>query len=229
MQEQRGDISDIKSITDSPKLTSVSSSSTSAQGAKSSSLNKTFNVTNPDGSYDFKPIHSAVRWNKYDDTVALLKHPSAANAQDITNGNYPIHIAAQNGHLDTIKLLVTNKAIVNAKNSKGNTPLHMAVGYDYNDVVKYLLENGGDLSICNDANVPAENGLEGDKCLGIVAFICAKTATEAIESMALCETTIDKVNKVSFVQTGLKLKKALGAEWTSDIQDKFKAITIQLK
>jgi ankyrin repeat protein len=49
---------------------------------------------------DFKPIHSAVRWNKpINEVKELLVSEEAVNCVDVGNGNSPIHIAAQNGKL----------------------------------------------------------------------------------------------------------------------------------
>jgi hypothetical protein len=81
----------------------------------------------------FKAVHSAVRWNKPANVIeALLESvPGGANSQDPKNGNFPLHIAAQNGHAETCKLLLSKGASVNAVNGKGNTGLHMAISYDY--------------------------------------------------------------------------------------------------
>ena len=51
--------------------------------------------------------------------------------QDKSTGNFPIHIAAQNGHRDILKILLDAKANVDAQNNNGLSPLHMSVEYDY--------------------------------------------------------------------------------------------------
>lgn len=178
---------------------------------------------------NFKPIHSAVRWNKpVNEVEQLLDSPEAVNCADETNGNRPIHIAAQNGHNDLVKLLIKKNADLAAKNLKGNTALHMAVGYDYYETAQLLMKAGSDPDALNDAGVAAKFGLEGDKAIGIAALAAASTHAEAVEAFSLCEAVLDKLNRVNFVQAGLKAKKGMGEQWTADLQDKFKEITGKL-
>lgn len=182
------------------------------------------------GGFNFKPIHSAVRWNSkpIEEIEQLLNSPEAVNCVDTDNGNRPIHIAAQNGHLNVIELLIRKNAELDVLNGKGNTAYHMALGYDYYDVAMALSNAGARTDIVNEAGSPGYRGLEGDKTLGIAAFISA-TSTEQVEhAFRLCEGKLDEVDKVQFIQAGLKQKKALGAAWTPAIQDKFREISKKL-
>ena len=71
---------------------------------------------------DWKAVHSAVRWNKpIPDVAAVILTEVHANAVDPKNGNYPIHIAAQNGHADLVGWLVEHGAKMGAQNRKGQT------------------------------------------------------------------------------------------------------------
>ena len=58
----------------------------------------------------------------------------------------PLHVAAQNGHLDVVRLLVAAGATVNAAMSShgilGITPLHLAVEAGHLDVMDVLIEAG---------------------------------------------------------------------------------------
>jgi hypothetical protein len=181
---------------------------------------------------DWKAVHSAARWNKIDDLKQYLQDPRAADCIDTKNGNTPSHIAAQNGHLDGLQLLLTYKANVNAQNKKGNTPLHMALSYDYYDCVKLLLANGAKEDIMNVAGFPANRGLDGDKCIALVAFAStekSKDKTQVLAALELCASSVSSLTKVGFAGVGLKVKKALGEQWTDDVQEKFKAIVDQLE
>jgi len=174
---------------------------------------------------NFKPIHSAVRWNKsIEEIEKLLVSTAAANAADDTNGNRPIHIAAQNGHNDIVQLLIRKKANLNAKNLKGNTAIHMAIGYDYYSAAVILIDAGADQSIVNDSGFPGSRGIEGDKSLGLAALVCAKTEEELSAAFDLCEKNIHELTKPSFVAAGLKTKKAIGANWTPTEAERFKQL-----
>lgn len=174
-----------------------------------------------------RKIHSAIRWNKSMDEVnrLLLMSPAAVDCPDEKNGNTPIHIAAQNGHLPIVELLIKLKANVNAKNAKGQTALHMAVGYDYYDVAKVLLKAGADTSICNEAGYSADKGLEGDKSLAACALANATNLKEYQDGVALLLRANPRgMQKAAFVQTGLRIKKIAGKEWTQKVQDDFRNI-----
>merc|ERR1719428_1142671 len=94
-------------------------------------------------------IHSAIRWGKPISELESLIVGDQIDCQDEQNGNRPIHIAAQNGHLEIVKWLISKKCDVSAQNGTGATALHMSVGYDFYYVTKALLEAGADQTIKN--------------------------------------------------------------------------------
>jgi len=178
---------------------------------------------------NFKPIHSAIRWNKpLDEIDRLLDCPEAVNSEDTANGNRPIHIAAQNGHFATVQLLIEKGALLNVQNQKGNTPIHMAIGYDYYECAMLLIQNKGDPLLKNEAGHPGQNGIDGDKTLGLAALVSAKSEEDVLRAFDLCEERIGEVVKASFVAAGLKTKKSLGPEWSTSVQERFKGIIAKL-
>ena len=72
------------------------------------------------------------------------------HARNNSNGNYPLHIAAQNEFADLCELLLAAKHDPNKQNFSGHTALHMAIGYGCNDVAELLVLNGADPNIRSD-------------------------------------------------------------------------------
>lgn len=178
---------------------------------------------------DFKPVHSAVRWNNSAEEVeAALSSPEAVNCRDSGNGNCPIHIAAQNGHTDIIQLLIEREADLDAKNMKGNTALHMAVEYDYWDVSKMLMDAGASAEIQNDDGNSALVGIEGTKSIAMVQMLSSKVTEDAIIALKKIKADTTNVDKAEFVQSGLKVKRQMGAQWTDDAQNLFKEVLAML-
>lgn len=83
--------------------------------------------------------------------------------QDAQNGNRPIHVAAQDGHLEILQWLISKKCKVDCRNHMGDTPLHMAVTYDRSSVVEALLAANADRTIKNAAGIEAIPSTDGDK------------------------------------------------------------------
>jgi ankyrin repeat protein len=174
---------------------------------------------------DYKPIHSAIRWNKpVDEIKRLLVSVEAVNCIDASNGNRPIHIAAQNGHFEALQLLISKRADANAHNLRGNTALHMAVGYEYFDCAMLLIESGGLAAALNTAGFPAINGVDGSGSMGVAALKCAKTSTDVWHAFELCEEKIGEVRRDQFFRAGVQTKRTLGEAWTVELQDRFRGI-----
>tara|TARA_B110000977_G_scaffold36279_2_gene48564 strand:+ start:8240 stop:8725 length:486 start_codon:yes stop_codon:yes gene_type:complete len=149
---------------------------------------------------------------------------------DRKNKNAPLHIAAQNGHLELTKMLLEKGAEVNAQNAGGQTALHMATSYDLDTVVKVLVDAGADGSLVNGDGFQAKFGLSGEKDPTSVNYFLNQF-TEAGDEKSLLEAlhklydaaVAGKVDKQTFPATGLKVKKknAASGAWTSDVQEKF--------
>eukprot|EP00944_MAST-04C_sp_MAST-4C-sp1_P006812 g6812.t1 len=153
-----------------------------------------------------------------------MKQDGIINSVDSKNGNYPLHIAAQNGHKEVVELLVKNGAKVNAQNGTGTTPLHMALEYDYWFISKFLMENGADGSIKNEDGNTAESGIGGERTIN--DFVAALTSAHNLEELefALEKLAAQKdppIDKAALVQGGMAKKRSAKDIWSKDIQAKF--------
>ena len=203
-------------------LTASSSASVRSKTVTPSSV-AAKDLDNPD---KYKEIHSAIRWNKPLEEIRSMigGKENLVNISDPKNGNRPIHIAAQNGHLEILQYLVSNKADINVVNLKGNTALHMAIEYDYVEASKFLIDSGADLDIKNSSEFPAYKGIEGTKTFELISLSMAKTKEEVLVAFKNIEKARDPLEKSSIVSAGLKAKKTLGPAWTDDVQAKFKLL-----
>ena len=189
---------------------------------------------------DWKVVHSAIRWNKpIEEITQIITSPYHANSVDTKNGNYPIHIAAQNGHIELVTWLACAGARLNVQNGTGQTPLHMSMSYDYGEVVGYLLSQRADGSVRNWNGFPAVWGIDGDKNPRdpLNKFEACKTTFEALAALLLLTIKADKENhggleKGKVAGVGMAVKKGtkgLPKEmWTEECQKKFAALIAKL-
>ena len=59
-----------------------------------------------------------------------------------TNGNSPLHRAAESGNADVIKYLLKSGASINDKNALGLTPIQIAANYGQTEAVQALIWGG---------------------------------------------------------------------------------------
>jgi len=185
---------------------------------------------------------SAVRWRTLDELKVMIATKEAATLVDPANGNQPIHVASQNGYTDKVEWLVSLGADVTVGNGNGQTPLHMTVSYEYPETTAFLVSKGASLYATNNAGIPAEFGLDGerDKANPLNALKMAKSTSEVMEALqALKDSKPSKgakafahpaleengVDKGEFIQLGLKRKKVLGEDvWTEECAELFKKV-----
>jgi calcium/calmodulin-dependent protein kinase I len=181
---------------------------------------------------DWQGILSAVRWDReLREIKGWITTPVHVHCVDESTGNYPIHVASQNGHLDLVRWLHSAGAKLNVQNGTGQTPLHMCKGYDIYDVAAFLLENGANPEIKNWAGHPAKFGIEGDKDPSDPLFMfeyCEETH-EALEALVLLKKKAKEkpgcLDKVSLAKLGLAVKRGLKGmdveDWTEECQKSF--------
>jgi cytohesin len=80
----------------------------------------------------------------------LIEHGADVNAVHESNGRTPLHLASENGCLQTVAALLKANANVNAKGFLDYTPLHVAVYYGQTDVVSILVDAGANVNAVND-------------------------------------------------------------------------------
>ena len=177
-----------------------------------------------------KKFHSMCRWNKPREEIQAFvdANPGCQNSQDPGNGNYPLHIASQNGHRDLVKQLIEIGVNVNAQNGTGTTALHMAKAYDYFWSARLILASGADPTLKNNDGHAAQDGIEGDKDgAGPTNFIPALTSAHSLEELnealdgLLKQETVDKGE---LVMGGMQKKKSDKNLWTPEIDAKFKEV-----
>ena len=73
----------------------------------------------------WQKFHSAIRWGKPISELAEFDK-ALISSKDDKNGNCPIHLAAQNGHLAVVSALLQGGAKVDQQSRNGRTALFMA-------------------------------------------------------------------------------------------------------
>ena len=99
------------------------------------------------------PLHVAADKEKdsSDRCELLLHHSCKVDAQD-ENGNHPLHLACERGHVEAVKVLLSHRADVKALNNAAWTPLHAAAGgrKDCREVGEILLKHGAETDAVNE-------------------------------------------------------------------------------
>jgi len=89
-----------------------------------------------------KPLHRAVESEDSSQVIDIVnKIPKSLNIKD-EKGWYPLHLAAQTGHLEIIRFLVDQGADINARGPWGITPLRLALENNQRTTANYLSEKG---------------------------------------------------------------------------------------
>ena len=91
------------------------------------------------------------------EVCAMLLRHNADSCKTNDDAWRPLHIAAQNGHLDTVKLLtdIKQRDVIDAKTSTGVTPLYLAVQEGRSEVVRLLMERGANPDVETSEGVTA--------------------------------------------------------------------------
>ena len=187
-----------------------------------------------------KAFHSAIRWNKPVAELTAMTDANAwiVNSVDAQNGNWPLHLSAQNGHREVTSFLISKGANVNCQNGSGHTPLHMAREYGYFFLCRDLTDNGADRTIANGDGHPADKGNEGGQNPAdpMPMFTDASSGEELDEALACLAThaaggegTVP-LDKATLIQGYMGKKRSLKLDektkdlWTGDRDKALKAV-----
>eukprot|EP01060_Flectonema_neradi_P008381 TRINITY_DN159_c1_g1_i1.p1 TRINITY_DN159_c1_g1~~TRINITY_DN159_c1_g1_i1.p1 ORF type:complete len:822 (+),score=164.34 TRINITY_DN159_c1_g1_i1:134-2599(+) len=121
----------------------------------------------------------------------LVTEGASVNIHDY-DFRYPLHIAAEEGHLDMVKFLVEKGADVNCQDKWTTTPLSGAEACHQNEVVEYLRGQGARLT--HECVPRRKNSIRtAGKTAAIDALIKAAAVGDAVELQKLIPT-VNSVN-----------------------------------
>ena len=95
--------------------------------------------------------------NKQQRKPSHMANESVLKSYEVHNSNHALHIAVEEGHIQTVQLLVDCGADVNVLNEYGQTPLHTAAGgeRDCPELCSILLEHNAKVdTVDKDGNQP---------------------------------------------------------------------------
>ena len=89
--------------------------------------------------------------------ASLLQAKAEVNIKQTSDGNSPLHIACQHGHVMIVKTLVNHNASIGAKNRAKRTALHVAAEHLQIKIVSILLEASSEakFAVCEEDSAGA--------------------------------------------------------------------------
>ena len=82
----------------------------------------------------------------------LLSINADPNVRD-SDGQTPLHLAAERGQKEAVKLLLDHGANTNLQANDGDTPLHRSLIEKNNEIAKLLINRGADVNIANNRGI----------------------------------------------------------------------------
>jgi len=71
------------------------------------------------------------------------------------DGNAPLHIAAEMGHLECLNILLLHRAAIDQKASNGTNPLHIASVNGFVEIARSLCQKGADVNAVSPIGMAA--------------------------------------------------------------------------
>ncbi|GFW44593.1 ankyrin-3 [Trichonephila clavipes] len=107
-------------------------------------LEKETNIGNNLSPGGYSALHRAAEKGQTGLVIMLIKKIDLGLKTDF--GVTPLHVAADNGHLEVVKALIRSGADVNARTVSDSTPLHSAIQSGDEEIVECLLRHGAEVN-----------------------------------------------------------------------------------
>ena len=137
----------LRDFTDQTILANLSQQNLNLLGAPKASLPRFASGTEPAPATNAEADEVQKIKALIKDSPDLINAPSA-------DGNTPLHLAAQQGHLVVAKFLLQNQANVNARSKNDLTPLQIATSRGHKSMVELLLSNKADVDAGSGSGSP---------------------------------------------------------------------------
>lgn len=127
--------------------------------SKGAELNHATTIVYEDGTEHNDHGRTALHWAILNGYTHIAKSLLNAGAKaSVLDGQHPVHIAAQYGHLDLVKFFIEkDRNLLNLKDDYGQTLLIWAASRGHIDIVRYCIEQDADLNVTTvdpEANQP---------------------------------------------------------------------------
>jgi ankyrin repeat protein len=97
------------------------------------------------GGPDGPELSQAAYWG-LSKAAEMLLDEGVTPADGDSGGEFPLHDAARNGHIDTVKTLVEHGSDVNAADGDGLTSMHWVAMNGRRELAEFLIDHGGDVN-----------------------------------------------------------------------------------